>query len=175
MEDSSSSFGLNKAKLRRLLKMGLKRPEVKSTDAEQKKARLWRNLLSKPFPKDSDQLDVLPDILADFCQTLGLVAGDKLGEYLRNPKADLSVIDNIKKYAKVLSRDSRSDDEHIIANTLYYAAIAHALLYHQRKITEFSYTELKKAFDKLRRIMWIEKHFTQLFVKAYELSKNEQH
>ena len=168
MKESSTTLSLDKRKLRRLLKMGLKDPATESISAKQKEAQLWRGLLSRPLPLDRAQLEMLPGILADFCQTLGLLAGDKLGEHLRNPKTELSVIDNIKQYAKVLSRRSQSEEEHVTANTLYYAAIAHALLYHQTKITEFGYAELTKAFDRLRRIDWVEKDFTELFAKAYK-------
>jgi len=146
--------------------MGLESPGTRSTHPEQEKTRLWQELLSKTLPLDDDRLELLPDILADFCQTLGLLTGEKLGQYLRNPEAELSVIDDIKQYAKDLSRGSQSDDEHMIANTLYYAAIAHALLCHDAKITRYSYAELANAFGRLSKIGWIEKHFAQLFARA---------
>ena len=174
MKDRSTKFNLDKNKLRQLLKMGLKNPKTQSADPEQKMVRLWHELQSKPLPMDEERLELLPDILSDFCQTLGLLTGDRMGEYLRNPKTELSIVENIKQYAKTLSRTSRSDDEHIVANTLYYAAIAHALLYHETKITGYSYAELVQAFEKLRRMNWIEKHFVQLFTKACRYSKRKK-
>ncbi|MBL7187679.1 MAG: hypothetical protein ISS70_15260 [Phycisphaerae bacterium] len=168
MKKNSTAFNLDKKKLRRLLKIGLKSPGAQPRVPDQKKAQLWRDTLSKHPPMDESQIEKLPEILADFCQTLGLLTGDKLEEWLRNQETDLSVIENIKQYAKTLSRKSRTDEEHVIANTLYYTAIAHALLYHKTKITEYSYAELTKAFDKLRKVVWIEDRYILLFTQAWE-------
>lgn len=174
MKKNLTTFNLDKKKLKRLLKIGLKNPGAKLRPPDQKKAQLWRDILSKHLPMDKSQIEKLPEILADFCQTIGLLTGDKLGECLRNKNTDLSVIENIKQYAKALSRKSRTEEEHIIANTLYYSTIAHALLYHNTKITEYSYPELTKAFDKLRKIDWIEGHFAQLFTRAFKYCQGKK-
>ena len=168
MKKNSTTFDLDKKKLRRLLKIGLKSPGSKGKNPEQRKSRLWHDILGKHLPMDESQMEKLPEILADFCQTLDLLTGDTLGECLRNQDTDLFVIENIKQYAKSLSRKNRTDEEHIIANTLYYSAIAYALLYHKKKITEYSFAELTKAFDKLRKIDWIGGYFARLFTKAYK-------
>ena len=168
MKKNSTTFNLDKKKLRRLLKIGLKSPGAESRFPDQKKTQLWRDILDKHLPIDESQIEKLPEVLADFCQTLGLLTGDKLGECLRNQDTELSVIENIKQYAKVLSRKSRTDEEHIIAKTLYYSAIAHALLNQKTKITEYSYAELTKAFDRLRKVDWMEDYFILLFAKAWK-------
>ena len=172
--ESSTTFNLDKKKLRSLLKIGLEESGSKSKGRDREKTQIWRNMLSMYLPMDESQLEMLPDILADFSQTLGLLKGEKLSKYLRNRKTDLSIIEHIKQYAKSLSRKSKSDKEHTAANTLYYAAIAHALLYHKTKITKFSYAQMAKAFDKLRKLDWIKNYYTQLFTLAWKYCQEKQ-
>jgi hypothetical protein len=172
--ESSTTFNLDKKKLRSLLKIGLEKSGAKSTSRDREKAQIWHDVLSRYLPIDESQLEMLPDILADFSQTLGLLKGEKLSIYLRDRKTDLSTIENVKHYAKILSRKSKSDKEHAAANTLYYAAIAHALLYHKTKITELSYAQLAKAFDKLHKLDWIKNYYTQLFTLAWKYCQKKQ-
>ena len=168
MKQHSTTYILSKEKLRHLLKMGLRHPRSKSVTMENKQAQLWHNLLSRPLPLDKPQLETLPVVLADFCHTLGLLAGPSLQGLLQDPSTEVSVIENIKLYAKDLSRQSQSQQEHTSANTLYYAAIAHALLYHQRKITAFGYQDLGKAFSELQKLKWVDEKFRCLFKEACE-------
>ena len=174
MKKNSTTFNLDKKKLRRLLKIGLTNQGAQPKPPSHKKAQLWRDILTKHLPIDESQIERLPEILTDFCQTLGLLTGTKIGECLQNQGTDLSIIEDIKQYAKALSRKNQTDEEHIIANTLYYSAIAHALLYHKTKITEYSYAELTKAFDKLRKVDWMEDYFILLFTKAWKYCLSRQ-
>ncbi|MFC1764012.1 hypothetical protein ACFL6U_18300 [Planctomycetota bacterium] len=169
MKKQLTSYDLNKAKLVHLLKIGLKPKDKLSQPIalEQKAADLWQGLMACPLPLDDFQGSILPGVLADFCQTQGLLTGESLESLLQNPQTDLAMVEVIKTYAKMRSRQSQSEAEHLIANALYYAALAHALIYHQKRITNFVYLDLAHSFDHLRKTEWVGTVFTHLFEKAY--------
>ena len=52
------------------------------------------------------------------------------------------------------------------ATVVYYAAIASALLFHQRRITEHTYDKLEKAYGDLEQKDWIPSELKELFRKA---------
>ncbi|MFC1765838.1 hypothetical protein ACFL6U_27645 [Planctomycetota bacterium] len=176
MKKPLTSYDLDKAKLVHLLKIGLK-PKDKSAKPitlEQKAADRWQGLLACPLPLENPQGEILPGVLADFCQTHGLLAGESLGNLLQNPQTELATIEVIKAYAKIRSRQSQSEADHLVANALYYAALAHALLYHQQRITNFSYLDLANSFDHLSKTEWVGQNYTRLFEKAYHYCLEKQ-
>jgi hypothetical protein len=76
------------------------------------------------------------------------------------------LIKKIKEHGKSLSQSTKVDVEHDIANAIYYAAIAHALIYHDFKITKFSYKELEKALSFFAQTDWVSTDLLELFAKA---------
>lgn len=76
-----------------------------------------------------------------------------------------------KDYGRRLSANAESEAEDHTAITIYYAAIAHALIYHDLKIAKYSYTDLKKSFFQLSRQNWIPENLCDLFRKASEYCK----
>ncbi len=55
------------------------------------------------------------------------LAGEPLGKLLADPSTEPALIRRIKDQARTLSTSAGSKEEHRVANTLYYAALAHAL------------------------------------------------
>jgi len=72
----------------------------------------------------------------------------------------------MKDYSSRLSKRAKSKAEHQVANTIYYAAIAYALVYHERRITRYTYESLGKSFSRLRREQWIPLQIGGLFAMA---------
>ena len=165
MNNHSTTFDLDKSKLSALLKIGLKGRATgpgKGVD----KSDLWSEHLAKPLPLESSELQMLPGILTDYCQRLGLLSQETIGVLLKNPDTDLAIIQVIKKYAKQLARKSQVKDARMIASTLYYAAIAHALVHHHKRITSLSYQSLSRTFLRVSKFDWLARPYAQLFTKA---------
>ena len=72
----------------------------------------------------------------------------------------------IKDYGRKLSNKADSDAEHHIANTIYYAAIAHALVYHNIMITSHSYEDLTKSYGRLSKENWLPDNLLNLFKQS---------
>jgi hypothetical protein len=75
----------------------------------------------------------------------------------------------IKDYCRELSSQVESEAEHHVYNTIYYAAIAHALAYHDIKITNFSYENLSNSFRRLLQEDWIPDNLIDLFKKVVKI------
>jgi hypothetical protein len=169
MKDNQTTYNLDKSKLSRLLKLGLKnsKRKVHSEDSNQKAAVLWKKITENPLPVDDLNEDILPDALASFCQNLGLLAGQSINSLLMDSDTDLAKIEMIKAYAKICSRQSKSEVEYQTANALYYAALSHALIHHKTKMTKFSYSDLGNSFNILRKTKWLGIDYIYLFERAY--------
>jgi len=175
MSKKSTVFDLDKSKLSRLLKIGLKsRSAEQSVSTQHTKAGLWAERLSKPLPLETPELQALSVVLTDFCQRLGLLSQETIGVLLKNPDTELAVIKVIKKYAKQFSGKSHSKDECMIAKTLYYAAIAHALVYHKKRITSFGYQDLTLKFQRLSKSAWLDTYSLGLFGKALKRCRTKR-
>lgn len=105
--------------------------------------------------------------------TIWALASEPIGDLLQNPKTEIALIRKIKDYSKKLSRRAKSKVEHHAANTIYYAAIAHGMIFSDSRITSFSYKELRKSFSHLIKEAWIPKGLLDLFIKASEYCENK--
>ena len=113
MKKHPTTYDLDKSKLSRLLKMGLQKQQKapKATDPQQDACGLWQRLMAHPLPLDEAKEDILPGVLADLCQTMGLLAGETVQSLLLNPRTDLDSIRLIKAYAKTRSQQSQTEAE----------------------------------------------------------------
>ena len=68
---------------------------------------------------------------------------------------------------------AKSEAEHDAATAVYFAAIASALLFHDRKITTFSYKSLDESFSKLINEKWIVKDIAELFDRACRVCRQK--
>ena len=167
MDKESTTFGLCSEKLARLLNIGSDISETgNDIDHKEKKTVLLQDWLAAKLPLDAVFLETLPNILKRLCQQLRPHLGESFGNLLKNPKTDLLVIGKIKDYSKKLAMSARSEAEHDAATAIYFAAIASALVFHDRKITTYSYKSLDESFSKLINETWIAKDISELFSKA---------
>lgn len=135
-------------------------------DDAQRKSEMLCDLLAQPFSSRLRKCDSLTSTVSHIPQLIDTLSDKTIKELLLDPKTSISIIRQIKDFSKDLSSTSRCKMEHDVANVLYYAAIAHALVYHEEKITSFSDEELQKAFLKLKREKWVIKSLVELFQKA---------
>lgn len=87
---------------------------------------------------------------------------------MKNPERGISVIKEIKDYAKQSGASAKSEIESDIFLVIYYGTIANALLFHDQKITQHSYKDLEQFFCSFAKKDWILDELTELFKKAQE-------
>jgi hypothetical protein len=174
MKEESTAHGVKPEQLRRLLNIGrdMKKPNGRIDDNQHKTEMLYSSL-SQTLPLDKSQIDMLPSTLSQLCHSIGLLAGETITELLSNPSTDISSIERIKHYSKKLSAQAESKAEHEVATAIYYASIAHALVYHSERITRFSYEKLEASFTRLVKEKWIPKNLTILFKIASKYCKEK--
>ncbi len=166
-------FGRSPEKLAHLISScaGIHLSEGKNK--EQQKADLLRDMLEDVLPLDPEVVESLPIILKRMYKELRPLAGDSLAQLLLNPKTDINAIEKIKEYSKNTSNFAESEVEHQTAITVYYTAIASALVFHNQKISQNTYTQLEESFSTLIDQKWITSEITQLFVRARAICKQK--
>jgi hypothetical protein len=169
MDKESTTFGLSPETLARILKIGSDASRAEDeVSEERKKAELLADWLEATLPLDAALVGSLPKVLRRLCQELGPLASEPFGKLLQDPNTDLRAIRRIKGYSKKLVSRARSDAEHDAAVAIYYAAIANALLFHNRRITKFSYVGLKESFSAIVEQNWLTADLKRLFNDACE-------
>ena len=167
MDKEPTTFGLSPEKLARLLNIGSDTDGTESAlGPEERKAELLHDWLAATLPLDAVLVESLPDILQRLCRQLQPHIGERFGKVLKDPKTDILVIKKIKDYSKKLVLSAKSEAEHDAATVIYFAAIASALLFHNRKMTKFSYKTLEESFSRLANTTWVTGDIAELLRKA---------
>jgi len=172
MDKESTTFGLTPKKLARLLKIGSE-DSRSGTDAEQQKARLLQDWLAATLPVDAVFVESLPRVLRRLYQELKPLGSKPFGSLLHDPEADMSVITKIKDCSKKLVASAKSEAEHDAATVIYYAAIASALVFHDQRITSFSYANLMSSFGALQEHSWLTAELVELYREACKLCQKK--
>jgi hypothetical protein len=173
MGEKSKTFGLTPKKLANLLKIGsdIEDPDGRMSP-EQEKAELLYDRLADLFPLDSVPQGAFSLIQDHLSGVLNLQHNEAVGEILQNSKSDIAVIRRIKGYYNKLSEHTDSKNECDVAVVIYYAAIACALVFHNEKISKFSYRRLERSFSSLISKSWVSTELVKLFTEAHQLCQN---
>jgi len=173
MKKEPTTFGASIEKVVKLLNIGMEKCET-SDDMEQQKADLLSDRLSETLPLYYSPEQTPSTKLKRLGQTIAALAGEPIGKLLQDPKTDIAIIRMMKDHGRRLStkaKKAKSEVEHHTANTIYYAAIAHALVNHNIKMTKHSYEDLQQSFDQLSKEEWIPENLRGLFAEAFECCK----
>ena len=174
MSERSKTFGLSPEKMAELLRMGTEEYEHAKTSAEQKKAELLVDRLAELLPLDSAVMKLLPDISSLLTGVMGECGGKSIGDLLQNPEVEISVLRKIKNYNNDLSKCAKSKIDRDIAVVLYYGSVASALVFHNKRISRFSYKNLERSFSSLMGKSWMTVDLVRLFSKALEICRESQ-
>jgi hypothetical protein len=165
--ENESTHGLRLDQLAGLLSLGLEDPDPADAEGhDERMAGLLREQLSCVLPRSMLLFDALVMMMARLGCDVRSLAGRSLLEVLRNPQSDLGLLQAIKDCSKKLSFSLDSKTEAALATTIYYAALASALVYHDRRITQYSYEALDQSFATFAAKKWIGLELAELFSRA---------
>ena len=156
--DKQSTYGLKLEQLANLFSVAAEEENhMDDFHNEKAAASLLQNQLTSSLPKDSL-----------------LLAGKSLLDVLLNPKSEAGLLQAIKDYSKNLSCSSTCEAEIAAATIIYYAALASLLIYHEKKITQYSYEALAESFALLMEKKWIAEELAELFSHARRICKSKR-
>jgi len=167
MEESSKKLDLNIEQSTNLLRLCLdtKREGAKKTVGKNR-ASVLLDLLASKLPVDPALLESLPTVLRSLSEELQSVSGLSLGDLLQDSRTKITLIRKIKDFAKQLGASANDAIERDVALAMYFAAIANALLFHDARISQYTYKELAQSFETLSKHDWITPNLRQLYKKA---------
>jgi hypothetical protein len=134
-----------------------------------------RDRLAEPLPLDPTVAHTLPESLSHVLEQFSPLTGCSIGGLLLDPDTDPAVVWQIKDRYREKAQSGPSEPERQVATAIYYAAIAHALLFHENslflenRITTFSYKELDGHFSQLLNIRWLTPELIGLFKRAHAI------
>jgi len=166
-----STYGLKPELLSRLLSVGAGESHASSATGDRETGLLLREHLMSSLPRDAAQLAPLRTLVQQMAQDIEVLAGQPLVEILGNPETPVGLIQVIKEYAKRLCIAIGTEPEHTVAMTIYYAAIANALAYHDEKISQHSYEALQLSFEELAQKTWMAPELKSVFLAAQRVCR----
>ena len=169
MKKHSTTSGLSPKRLAKLWNIGSDADQAQpDMDESSRKTELLRDLLAAALPspqyKHKSRLACKPDVLS----VVNSITDKTIEELVRNPDSDVALLRKIKEYGKKLSDNAGVKSESHAAIVIYYAAIASALVFHDKRITKFSYKDLGDYFHRFDKEKWIPEGLRSLFSRAAE-------
>ena len=165
-----STYGLRLDQMKNLFFMGAEPADSgEMRDDNEKMADLLQEQLTRALPRGSLLLDALFMMLdRQGCDTRPL-AGKSLGDVFLDSQSDVELLEAIKNCSKKLSTALDSQAEAALATTLYFAALASALVYHDKKVTQSPYEKLQESFAALTQKRWMTREMIALFSRAQRI------
>jgi len=167
--EESGHLHLNDGQKSRLLGFALDADKVvRPLDENEQRGDLLCDLLRCPLPVREVACD--PSVPAASSSHAGLrsVFGPCIRELLLDPKTDVATLQRIKDYAKTLGRDAGSEVEKDVFLAVYFAAIAAAMVFHDKRITEHRDQDLTQFLDSVAHAAWMPSDLKGLFYKGQE-------
>ena len=171
--DEKSTYGLRLDQLAGLFSLGTDGP-VEGREGQERMADLLREHLTSALPTGLLLLDALMMMMGRLGYNTRSIAGKTIVGVVLNPQSDIGLLRAIKECCKRLSSSLESKPEAAIATTLYYAAMASALVYHRQRITQHSYEALDAAFAMLADKPWMDQDLAGLFSQARSLCQGRR-
>jgi len=167
MDKETTTFGLKSQKLAQLWNIRSEEEEGTNKDIKDKtKAELLCDRLAQKISIENFLAQILPKAFAETCKNIQPFTGNSYGVLLNDPLTEIIILKKIKEENKKLAQHKNSDIEYEIITVIYYAAIASALVYHDQKITSFSYDHLKDKYISLLNNTWLTADLRNLFQEA---------
>jgi hypothetical protein len=168
--EKKSTFGLRLNQMARLFALGVCEPDPADEKADSERmAALLREQLDSALTKRSLLFDALVLMLDQQGHDTRALTARSLGEVLLSPQSDIALLQGIKECSKKLSESLDSPAERALATTLYFAALAGALVHHDTKITQITCAKLEESFALLLDKKWMAEELRVLFSRAIRI------
>jgi hypothetical protein len=164
MNAKKSTFGTDPQRMADMLGEGSGADPGDLTPDEAREDQLSKRLV-RSLPLTETQANDLAAIAGEFRQRLPL-QGRALLEVILDEETELEVFVKIKEYGKALSTATESEVDRDVGLTIYYAAIASAILYSDQAITSYSFGAIADAFGTLIDKPWMYPKLAWHFAKA---------
>jgi len=160
---------MENAQKKRLFNLGLEAAHsLRDVDSDQVKAHYILDMLASKLPADPDIEENLPDLLRALKPKLRSVTGETIGTLLLSTDTNITDIKKIKDQAKQKGTAAKNESERDAFLAVYYAAIAYALVYHNKIISNFGSHELIQAFQYFCDQKWLTTDLIKLFRLALD-------
>jgi hypothetical protein len=169
MRPPRTTYGSDPQAMAKMLAMGAEADPGDLTPQEAKEDLLARRLRG-PLPLTQEQAAELAAVVGELRERLPQ-HGRALGEVLLDEAAELKVLAGIKEHGKAMSQATDSQVQRDVGLTIYFAAIASAVLFHGERITTYSYAALADAFGRLVDKRWMAPTLARHFAKARRACK----
>jgi len=168
--EKKTTYGLRLDQMAGLFAMGAGDPDPAAERGDDETLRdLLHEQLTCAEPRGSLLRETLVMMIDRAAGATGVLAGRTLGEALLDPQSDLDLLGAIKEAAKTLSSTLDSRTETALAKTVYFAAIAAALVHHEAKITQHSCETLAESLAQLMEKRWMARELVELFTRARQM------
>ena len=128
--------------------------------------------LGGSLPLTTIQAADLAELAGEFRERLPL-QGRALGEVILDDETELDALVEIKRYGKALSTATESEVERDIGLTIYYAAIASAILFCGQAITTRSPKALADVLGTLIDKRWLNPKLARHLAKARKVCEKK--
>jgi hypothetical protein len=171
----TSTFGLRLDQMQNLFSLGRSDPDPADEEGDNEKmAGLLREQLACALPECSLLFDALVMMMEQQGYDTQPLAGRPLRQVLSGPGSDIGLLRALKECSKTLSCTLDSEVEMALATTIYYAALAAALVHHHEKITQSSYEKLDESFALLIGKKWMVEELVGLFSHAQRICQSRR-
>ena len=172
MNKEPTTYGLNREKLVRILQIGSEKDDLEHEPfIQEDTAELLRDQLAQPFLSDYTMKSRASELSKIPCHPTALMPLETIGDLLWNRKTTTSVLKKLKKFGKNLFSKGKIASQRDVGLAIYYGAIANALVFHDVRITRFSYLDLHRSFIALTNKEWMSPQLQSLFRRAFEYCK----
>ena len=167
MEEPLKKFELNVEQSTNLLRLCRNADEQRTDETQEKnRASVLLDVLGSKLPVNPALLESLPPVLRALSEELKSVSGLPLGDLLQDSQTKIAFIRRIKDFAKELGSSAKDKVERDVALAVYFAAIAVALVFHDVRISQYSYKELAQSFETLAEHDWTTLSLANLYKEA---------
>jgi hypothetical protein len=164
MSVKKTTYGSDPQRMADMLAMGTEANSGDLTPDEVKEELLGRRLAGS-LPPTQKQANDLAVFVGELREILPL-QGRALVEVLLDKETELDILGEIKEYGKAISTATDSEADREVGLTIYYAAIASAILFGNQRITSYSFSALANAFGTLVDKRWMNPKLARHFAKA---------
>ena len=167
-------LGLAPRKLARILGLSVTSDQGDKDLSNMEVAELLDKCLHTGVSDKDNEMTTWTDLLENLKADQETSCGTAMIDILTSSKSSLKGIRTVRKCSKQRAARNGMDPEYSVAITLYFAAIANALLFHGTKITTYSYESLEVSLNRLVSKPWMPKELGMLMAKASDLCKSRR-